>query len=123
MTMNIDKLAYTPNSDPTEGQVAAARRAVCGRAADAAEATKLLAMLGLTPAWQDSADEPRPIKPKHAAAYVRVDTGDPCRECGRRLRQCGERLEDHPGTLGHYSRGLCASCYRAVAQVETREAV
>lgn len=36
-----------------------------------------------------------------------------CGRCGRRMRQRNTRLVDHPGTVQHGARELCASCYTA----------
>lgn len=36
-----------------------------------------------------------------------------CGRCGRRMRQRDTRSVDHPGTVQHGARELCASCYTA----------
>lgn len=38
--------------------------------------------------------------------------GEPCRDCGRRLRLQRDSAEEYPNTLPHAAHGLCFTCYR-----------
>jgi len=43
--------------------------------------------------------------------------GEPCQDCGRRLRLQKDLAADHPNTVPHAAHGLCFNCYRLRKQL------
>lgn len=105
----------------------AAVRQVCSNARSADEARQLLAMLGLHHQGQPFTVEPDEVErpetledyPSEGIGRRRVRPGSPCvAECGRTLRPSGAYAHEHPGTVKHAGRGLCATCRKQLLKAE-----